>query len=62
MIADWVAHGAEIGITAVAAIVVFGLIALALLGMLALGVRLLNDNDNANEAEQRRVRDDLHRR
>lgn len=35
MFAEWVSHGAEIGVTAFFAVVTFGLFALALLGFVA---------------------------
>lgn len=49
MIGEWVTRGAGIGISAFVAVIVFGVLALACLGFLALGAKVLKEDDNANE-------------
>lgn len=49
MFYEWVAKGAEIGITAFFAVVVFVLFVAAIVGLLGLGAKIINDEDRGPE-------------
>ena len=59
MIGEWVTRGAGIGISAFVAVFVFGVLALACLGFLALGAKALKEVDDVNEEDRH---EHLHRR
>ena len=46
MIGEWVTRGAGIGISAFVAVFVFGVLALACLGFLALGAKVLKEDED----------------
>ena len=46
MFADWVTHGAEIGVVAFFAIAVFLMFCAAIVGLLGLGAKILEDAED----------------